>query len=259
MGIWGFLRQHTLPAILAIGAAIAWMLDMIGRAQEIIGLPGWVWQAAAWGLIVLSVLVFFYQVHKRVEAAGSPLKEVLCDDEYPTYEGPHERLMNFVVDHLFVACYARERLHGNLIRALCPNGPVAEIAQLGATHHSNVWEYRTGLEGLEGLSNSPVDFIPFPEMIESVAKVEKGYQAFLNETNRLAQSGYIHTSYVLLLANSWEDWRVAHNAMVAAYEAIKRDSKMGKLFRPARESRWGGIIPAPTGAIPIPLMLREPE
>lgn len=261
MGIWGFLRQHALPAILAIGAAIAWALDMIGRAQEVIGLPGWLWQAAAGGLIVISVLVFFYQVHKRVEAAGGPLKEVLRDDAYPTYEGPHERLMNFVVEHIFRACYAREQFHDALITALCPNGLIAEIAKLGATHHSNVWEYRTGLDGLDGLHMSPVEFIPFSKMIESVAYVEKGYQSFLLEADRFAQSGYVDPRIVPHLMDLWEAWRIEHNAMVASYDAIKIDSRMGQLFRPARESRWGGIIPPAKGVIPLRLLLRgiEPE
>lgn len=266
MGILPFLRQHILPVVLAVGAVPLWALDMIGRYEEVMGMPGWVWQASAGALVLLAVFVFFYQVHRRLEATpvspASPPQGHFLEIDPPRleqiYEGAHETLMHFVVRDLFGACFAREQVHNALIRALCPNGPIAQLAVLGAAHHSNAHIYHLGRRGLEGLINNPPEYIPLQKMITSVAWVEDGYNDFLQEAVRLAQTGYITQEAANRIAKLWEDWRHAHNAMVAAYEPVKRDSRMGELFRPARESRWGGIIPPPTGAIPIPLMLREP-
>jgi hypothetical protein len=170
------------------------------------------------------------------------------------YEGAHERLMLFVVGPLFDACYARHWLHGEIIGALCQNGLIAELAR-----RSDL-EDLYGLDDLSGLSSSPAEYIDFPAMVEGVSRVEQSYEFYCGQATRLAQTGYIREFEYRGVALKYEEWRLAHNAMVEAYEAIKRDSRMGKLFRPARESRWGGLVPpSSTGAIPLPLMLRESE
>jgi hypothetical protein len=110
---------------------------------------------------------------------------------------------------------------------------------------------------LDGLSDSPPKFIPFEEMCFAVGHIEYGYDAYLAEGNRIARSGYVHPRVGERVAELWEQWRIAHNAMVAAYEPIKRNSKMGRLFRPVRESMWGGNIPPMPNGSPIPLMVRD--
>jgi len=64
-----FLRAYALPVFLAFVGGIFWVLDMIGRWQQIVGMPGWIWGSMAGLLILSAVIVFFYQVHRRIEDA----------------------------------------------------------------------------------------------------------------------------------------------------------------------------------------------
>jgi hypothetical protein len=111
------------------------------------------------------------------------------------------------------------------------------------------------MEALKGLYNTPPEFISLEDMAWAVGHIEYGYDVFLAEGIRIARSGYVHPSVAARVAELWDQWRVAHNAMVAAYEPIKRNSKMGSLFKPAGESMWGGHIAPITVGMPIPLML----
>jgi hypothetical protein len=68
-----FLKQFAWPVGLAIVAAVFLVLDMIGRAQEVaaFGLPVWAWVLIAAVLFLSAVILFFYQVHKRIENVGT--------------------------------------------------------------------------------------------------------------------------------------------------------------------------------------------
>jgi hypothetical protein len=167
--------------------------------------------------------------------------------------------MNFVVGHIFPVCEARNKVHAQIIRALCLNGVVAELAQYGDSRFANAHQLRGGMDALSGLYHSPPKFITFDEMCWAVGHIEYGYDSFLEEGNRIARSGYMHPRVAPVVAQLWEQWRVAHNALVTAYEPIRRSPKMDTLFRPAGESKWGGIIPQSTNGMPIPLMLRDPD
>jgi hypothetical protein len=273
MGLIRFLWRHPVGAIVAVLGAAMTTGGLVSDAYSFfhLGLPPMVWAAIGAALFMSAVVGMLYRWESRLPISvegddGERQAEAILDrldevyDAQPAiYEGAHEKLMLFVVNSLFPACDARRELTYSVIRGLCENGPIAELAGLGARLHPNVQQYNHGLEGLERLSDSPPAFIPFDEMIESVFNVESGYIEYARETNRIAQTGYTPAHIIPLITKTYEDWRVAHNAMVTAYDQIKCDSRMGRLFRPRRESRWGGIQAPFTGAVPLPLLRRELE
>jgi hypothetical protein len=268
----GFGQRHVVPIIGIALAAGATAYGFVSGANEIrsLLLPPWGWQLVGVTLFVIAVLAILFhwdkqQVAREKDEADEGVQldavSVRPDSLVPDsgfYEGAHETLMNFVVEHVVPVCDARNRVHGEIIRALCPNGLVAELAQYGASQFANADQLRGGMEALGGLADSPPKFIPFDEMCWAVGHIEYGYDAFLLEGVRIANSGYVHPRVAAIVAELWEKWRIAHNAMVAAYEPIKRNSKMGSLFRPVRESMWGGNIPPSTNGRPIPLKILEP-
>lgn len=258
--IFRFARKHLGPILGLVFAAISWGYGVISGAHEIATalLEPWQWQLVGGAVFLTSVLaiLFHWDRNQPVPAQFDRLPTARGNEDAPNkgvYEGAHERLMLFVVGPLFDACYARHWLHGEIISALCQNGLIAELAR------SADLDELYGLDQLSGLSNSPAEYIDFPSMVEGVSWVEQSYEFYCRQAGRLAQTGYVREVNYREIARRYEAWRIAHNAMVEAYEAIKRDSKMGKLFRPARESRWGGLMLPFTGAVPLPLMLREPE
>ena len=159
-------------------------------------------------------------------------------------ENVYNELVWFCIDNLVPACEAHIALQKQLIRDLTKSGYVAMYAWRGAVDHFRSFGFWDSYEKLStGLGSSPMAFTSYAEIAECVLRVEGSYNTFCGQTHLLSNEGKFNYKRHATTASLWEEWRTKHNAMVTAYEKIKRDSRFGKLlFRPVRESRWGGII-----------------
>jgi hypothetical protein len=93
-----------------------------------------------------------------------------------------------------------------------------------------------------GLTESPGPIIKFEALIGCIFEIERSYKTYCDQVGLIVNGTKLDCKRDRDLRPLWEEWRVRHNALVAAYEPIKRDSRFGKLFRPARESHWGTTI-----------------
>lgn len=249
MKIWKFLHQYILPGIVLVAAFVAWSLDMVGRYQEIMGMPGWVWQASAGLLVFLAVFIFFYQVHNRLEAAPKPITnvqdaaDVITDDRLAVYEPAPQALIDFALDYVCPTYEALVQIQQALIARECRNDIIRAFAISGIKANSEISTFSYGMDGIDRFGFSPPEPVTKSEIVTYVHALETGYQAVVQQANLLAiAAGGInlarHPDFIAL----YERWRQAHNAMVMAYEPIKRNHAFGDLFRPARPSRWGDLI-----------------
>ena len=189
------------------------------------------------------------------EAVSEPRREsrVIPDPNFRisygdegTYLGAHETLMLFVVEHLLPSCEAQTYLIDKIIEIAVGKNEIAVWAEDGFRNSSKLGDFKKGYDAVSGLTDSPPTFVPFQTMIDGVDLVEKNYWMLCNKGKRVAQeTGLDPVSHPELFPR-WEDWRKKHNDLIDAYDRIKRDSRFGKLFRPAKKSRWGDVIaPAP--------------
>jgi hypothetical protein len=76
MGFLRFLRQFALPVFLTVSATLIAIFDTVSRVELIwnLGLPGWVWGPISGMLFLLALLVFFYQIHRRLEVSTAIIK-----------------------------------------------------------------------------------------------------------------------------------------------------------------------------------------
>jgi hypothetical protein len=155
-----------------------------------------------------------------------------------TYRGAHETLMLFVVEHLLPTCNSQITMQEKLIQLVCGANEVNLIAHRGLLTSGKLNDFAEGYNALRVLEDSPPEFIPFETMIKSVNQVEQGYSK-LNDQGRKIVSALTPEKIDSDALKCREDWRVRHNALIEAYERIRKDSRMGILFRPARASRWG--------------------
>ncbi len=106
---------------------------------------------------------------------------------------------------------------------------------------SEFWRHYTELTA--GLLASPGPIIRFETIIEHIAALEnESYRVLSEQRDLLAISFGVNLATDTNLRPVWLKWAQAHNALIDAYEAIKRAPRFGKLLRPARSSRWGDRI-----------------
>lgn len=208
------------------------------------------WLDAA-GLIALLVglwLVFFKRAPKKealAAAVGSPeagpprsLDAVEPDGEYT---GDHEQLMLFVIDHLLPTIDAQRLVQDRLIReAVKP--PFYELAVSGLrSTHNPVLETALGVLG--SLRDSPPAYVPMDQMVQAVWDVESKYIRFVAKAGPMlaAVRETIWTSSVF--RQEVDAWKERHARLLEAYEPLRRNSKLGLLFRPGRPSLFGRTDP----------------
>jgi hypothetical protein len=75
MGFFRFLRRYLLVAFLGVCGVALFAFDMIGRIIQLwtLGVPGWLYELAAAGLLLASLCVLFYQLHSRMELVEGKL------------------------------------------------------------------------------------------------------------------------------------------------------------------------------------------
>lgn len=167
------------------------------------------------------------------------------DGTYPTnyYDhAPPEELANFVVEKLLPAAWAQRDFQRVLINEMTDIEVLREFAYEGLSesiHAQTFWRAISKL--MDHLGNSPLEYLPFDQMVDCVEQAERNYKNFCHQTADLAISGGIDRSAPKVQA-AWEEWRREHNELTVAYDSIKRESKFGKLYRPQRPNRWGRVI-----------------
>ncbi len=234
-----WLDQNLGPITSAVASSALWL----------------VWMTAFGGCLLLVWWLTKRSMDTPTTTATSPQVTSAVEPRSArpstTYEGAHHELLLFVVDHLLPACEAQFVLQATLISLGSKNEALQIMAnsQIGAPLH--------GYDVLAGLHTSPPRYIDFDEMIAAVDEAEKSYQAFCYQSYRL-EKGVCHILSDPPGQGLHEQWRVRHNKLLEAYNAIKKDSRFKQLFRPSnsRPARWGPplqkgqTLPPPDGVFP---------
>jgi len=144
--------------------------------------------------------------------------------------------MLFAVDQLIPTYSCFIDFQTAVVKAACNNDDIAELAVIGLNKSSP--KFYAAIDRLWELCESPAAFIPLPEMIDCVDDVERNYASLYKRLKMLAESNQLDLTSDKF-AGVRGEWEQTHQALVAAYEPLKRDSRFGtKIFRPGRESRW---------------------
>jgi hypothetical protein len=143
-------------------------------------------------------------------------------------------LVTFAAEYLIPACENLLAVQREIIDQNAASPAIAAYASKGLTD-----EWKAFFRLYEGLVESPGPIIRFEPLINCIYELESGeYRKALESTKQMLKE--IDTTRNPIMS-SWRIWEYSHRVMVEAYEKIKRDSRFGSLFRPVRESRWGGL------------------
>ncbi len=205
------------------------------------------------GIVGLAVGMWMDTVLRRISLQRFPLNipgQALSPGREPadvaesTIEAQYD-LMLFVIDYIIPASRTQIDLQDAVIDLTASGDRTMQwsIKQSIRTDAS-VIAFLDSVGKLEsGLHSHPVHCPPFVDLMTQVDRIEKGYADFRKETDVLATARGLEYSNHSILNPLWRNWRQAHNNLVREYEAIKRDRRFPKLFRPARPSRWGDPVP----------------
>ncbi|WP_156949328.1 hypothetical protein [Mesorhizobium sp. WSM1293] len=256
-----------LAGLFGGGAIMSW----IGSQWQTLAVHGWavvvLFGIATTSLliIVLSVALASWRYFRPLVISpvkhDRPARAYNEDGSYPNYffdHAAHESLTNFAVETVIPAGYAQELLQRTIIDKLTDNPVLQEYATRGLLFYYSYerTQFRDGFSELSArLAGSPMEHVPFLELIDCVDQIEKGYKEFCRQTVQLARSSEINFLEDQSVREAWEEWREAHNTLVREYDQVKRESKYGKLYRPQKPSRWGGIISPLPKDEPLPFLL----
>jgi hypothetical protein len=194
----------------------------------------------------------------RLEHAGIPAPSS-SEGALPVEMAPAE-LIDFAIDRVYPAWTALQEIQRGLIARECRNTIIQGFANAGIVSNPAISTFAYGLEVMDRFGTSPPQPVTKAEIIGFIHALETGYQAVRDQTQLLAiAAGVSDVSSHPDFAPLFEKWRQKHNAMVAAYEPIKRNPTYDRLFRPVRPSRWGEPILVPTAVPPGPEGFLEPE
>jgi hypothetical protein len=258
-GWWAFISGFT-----AAGAfVIAWLSTTWV----------WYWQTFNWAGVAFAFLVAWLVIALGVFLIGigvarwrigvrpdepkmgngiSRLDPNASDDPEAeaTDKQAYREILDFALDKVIPACQAQIEAQEAVISQICGTAQVAALASIGLRHSANykMSEFWSNFERLQsGLTESPGPIIKFEAIIDCIAGLEAGsYKKFCEQLDEIANAADINPKANAKLLPIWFEWAQSHNALVNAYNTIKRDPRFGKLLRPARSSRWGDPISALT-------------
>ena len=166
------------------------------------------------------------------------------DTAREVFEPAPQPLVDFVLDHVRPTYDAITAIEHTLIERQCENVIIKGLAFSGLQSTTETATFQRGIRTVAGLWASPPYPISKSEIIDCVLSFETGYAGLCEQLVRLAvANGSIVLARDTELTPLVAKWRKAHDAMVAAYEPIKRNRDFGKLWRPAQPSRWGDLPP----------------
>jgi hypothetical protein len=184
-------------------------------------------------------------IRRRSEKAKDSAEGLEKQEEVPEPEPEPEakdqqayrEIVAFALDYVVPACDAIE----DALKRICGSQEIAGLVSSGLRSDSKAGGFLVQYNRLlSGLRESPDPIIKFRGIIDCIAALEKDdYRNFRERIEELAGSANINLEADPKLGLVWHSWRIRHKALVKAYETVKRDPRFGKLFRPARPSRWG--------------------
>lgn len=178
--------------------------------------------------------------------SNQPNDDVRLHSDDPERDAPDKEAYNdilaFAIDRVLPACNAMIDLQEALIGHMARGAKIAELALEGFRSESlttgEFWKHYDGLSG--GLSASPGPILKFEGIIEHIHGLESGsYERFSQQMFELFCD--LERDKYTAMSKRLSTWRHEHRALVDAYDAIKRDTRFGKLLRPLRDSRWGRL------------------
>jgi hypothetical protein len=222
-------------------------------AAIVVIIIGAVWAAFSWsyGQVIRhkdgEIRVLERQISANSALSESTRPKLPPDNDFdpetlaPDDKQAYGEILDFCLDYLLPACQNQMGLQEELVNELCDNKAIATLAISGLRSEN---DYETGdfwrnYQTLSsGMTQSPGPIIGFDAIIDCIFELEQGqYRIFCEQSLELRKSGEATTSGI-----HWAAWRDSHNALVDAYEPIKRDPRFGKLLRPGRPSRWGNKV-----------------
>lgn len=160
----------------------------------------------------------------------------------------YDDLLAFFLAYLEPMVNAHRALYQGIITAGVPNDMMRNLA-LGRISDEDLL-YSSFSFAAAKMAGSPAERLSFYELTTAIHNSEFTYHDAIAKRDAIAHSLGLEIKSDPQLFELWEDWRVKHNALVVEYETIKRDQRFGRLFRPIRESKWGGSIPPSPQAEP---------
>lgn len=242
---WGLFGVRTVLDLIGYSTIPDDIAVAKTRADQVLDfiltIPWW----ATLGFALVSTVVLMWVSWPRPGDDAGPKR---ATQERPTqvvlhmpeiYEGAHEQLMLFVCNRLLPACGYLLSLQERAIRTQCTNGLISNFAVEGAITSP----FRAHYFPLLLISGSPPVFIPFEKMKDHVHFLELNYDGIPTQISFILREGKIPVDEFLRAhADLYNAWQESHGSLVADYDAIKQNSKMGRLFRPAQPSRWGRAV-----------------
>jgi hypothetical protein len=181
-----------------------------------------------------------FEQTKGISSADEPEAEKEPEPE-PKDQQAYKEIVAFALDYVGPACNGLE----DALTRVCGSQEIAGLVSSGLRSDPKARGFLAQYDRLmAGLRESPEPIIRFNGIIDCIATLEnQDYRNFREKIEELAKSANIDLEADPKLGLVWHGWRVRHKALVKAYEAIiKLDPRFGKLFRPARPSRWGDPI-----------------
>ncbi len=268
----GRIGTFVIVAILWIVVGVRYMLDLIGYAtapddlrvavHRVDQLFLWLMSLPSWMVFGAAALLTIWLAHVSWPRQSIPVAGMLTRPSAPPAAAAEQTELPlesqgdepvdaevynatalFCVDYLLPVCDAQIELQKQLIRELSSSGYVAMYAWKGAQDHQKSHRFFDSYESLSGLVKDQPSSLPFTKIVECIGQLERfSYQTFCGQTHLISNSEKFEYKKHSRYGPMWEDWRTKHNAMVEAYEKIRRDVRFGSLHQ-LRPSNWGGIIP----------------
>jgi hypothetical protein len=230
--------------------------DLASSTAGILHSPWWAFSPVA--LILLATVILISReigwIGAKAPAATAIVAGLSSQGEQDYSDDPeaeatdkqaYKQILEFALDRVVPACETQTELQDAIIsQASGNNAVIATLANMGVRHSDRTNKFWRHYEALTaGLLASPGPLIRFEAIIEHIAALESGnYKQFSEQMNEFAVIFSLNVKADANLRPIWLKWVEAHNALVEAYDPIKRDPRFEKLLRPARPSRWGDYI-----------------
>jgi len=193
------------------------------------------------GIAIGAILIAFLDIPLRLlRWAQSPYRIWNDRERGPAYG----ELVGFLVDHVSPSVQARRRFHDALVQHYCSDKAIAAFAVRGIRESgaADAGSWQKFEDVISRVSMSPPEDVPFFELVECIDELEREpYRTLCGQADVILDKNgnSLRLEDHQELFRAWSDWQRHHNAMLDAYEPIKRNPIFGKLYRPARPSRWG--------------------
>jgi hypothetical protein len=241
--------------IIAADEGVKLAPDLLPAMKGILGSPWWAFSPLALILFATAILVGREMdwIGKKpaavtipsIEPAGQFASDYSDDPEAEaTDKQAYKEILDFALDQVIPACETQVELQNAILSQATSDPVIDNLAILGLRNSEKTKEFWNHYEALSaGLLASPGPLIRFEAIIEHIAALEnENYRVFTEQMNQFAIIFSLNVRTNANLRPVWIKWVEAHNALIEAYEAIKRDPRFGRLLRPARPSRWGDRI-----------------